>query len=157
MDASRFYAMFKESGFDYGPAFRTVQEFHVNGTFALAKLRLADPLQADFEKYILHPSLVDGALQAVAGLLRGDGSAAAYLPFAIDEVEILRPLTQTCYAHVELAGEGKRGSDIRKFNIRLLNEQGVLLTRFRDFYVRGLAKGPLAPEGRAPVLEPVPA
>ena len=41
-----------------------------------------------------HPSLLDGALQAIVGLLPEDGSAPA-MPFAVDSVEILRPLTHT--------------------------------------------------------------
>jgi hypothetical protein len=66
---------------------------------------------------------------------------APHLPFALDEVDIVRPLPQTCYAYVEFA-DFRQGSHsgVRKFNIRILNESGDLLIAFKNLYVRPLDK-----------------
>ncbi len=138
-DGSYYYNLFKKFGFNYGNSFRTIQEFHSNGSFAISKLKLADSLRNEFDNFILHPSIMDGALQSVIGLVNDTDSATPYLPFALDEVEILRPLIHTCYAYVEFANEENRNkSDIKKFNIKLLNETGDILVNMKNFYVRAL-------------------
>ncbi|MEA2465645.1 MAG: polyketide synthase PksN, partial [Acidobacteriota bacterium] len=103
-DGAAFYAKFSEYGVHYGPAFQTVQELHIADAFALAKLKIADHLKGDFGQFILHPALIDGALQTVAGVAGSATPRTPHLPFALDELEILRPLPQTCYAYAQRAG-----------------------------------------------------
>ena len=102
---------------------------------------MAEHLLADSGQFILHPSMIDGALQTVAGLVGGLETATPHLPFALDEVDIVHPVPQTCYAYVEFAdsGEQSRGG-VRKFNIRLLNENGDILILLKNLYVRALVK-----------------
>jgi len=140
-DGLCFYDLFRKAGFNYGPAFQTIQEFYINDKYALAKLKIADHLRADFDQFILHPSILDGALQTVAGLIGSVESERPYLPFAIDEIEIIRPIPQTCYAYVEFGDpEKKNQKDIKKFNIQLLNGDGDVLIRLKNFYARALKK-----------------
>jgi hypothetical protein len=71
-------------------------------------------------------------------------SPTPYLPFALDEIEILRPVPQTCYAYVERAGAPMQNhAGVTRFNIRLLSESGDVLLQFTNLYVRPLAQ-PLA-------------
>jgi polyketide synthase PksL len=135
-----FYNLFRKAGFDYGPSFRTVEEFYVNHSFALSKIKIADHLKTGFDHFILHPSILDGAMQTVAGLM-GSVSETPYLPFAIDEIEIIRPLPQTCYAYVEFAdAEKMMQTDIKKFHIHLLNENGDIFIKLKNFYARAFSK-----------------
>lgn len=132
-----FYGLFERAGFHYGPGFRSVQEFYTNGTYAISKLQLADQLKGDFDQYIIHPSLLDGAMQTVASLITTANSQAAYLPFAIDEIEIIRPLSQECFAYVQYGdAEAKDRGEIARFNIDILNQNGVVLMRLKNFYAR---------------------
>src|SRR2546430_809729 len=90
--------------------------------------------------------MMDGALQTVAGLVGGLEPAAPYLPFALDEVDILHPLRQTCYAYAEFAdAHEQHHAGVRKFNIRLLNESGDVLIKFKNLLVRPLAKAQTGP------------
>jgi acyl transferase domain-containing protein len=140
-DGSYYYDLFKKAGINYGPAFQTIQEFYINHSYALSKLKIANHLNADFDQFILHPSILDGALQTVAGLIGGMKPTTPYLPFAIDEVEIIRPIPHTCYAYVEFADAEKQvQADIKKFNIQLLNEGGDVMVKLKNFYVRALGK-----------------
>jgi acyl transferase domain-containing protein len=142
-DGSDYYRRFAQAGIGYGPAFRTMQTLHVGASFALSMLSIADDLDDGFEEYTLHPSILDGALQTVAGMA-GDGDASVpYLPFAIDEVEILHPLARTCYVLVEDAEPQAAGrSDIRKFDIRIANERGLVLVSIKKFCVRAFRAVP---------------
>jgi hypothetical protein len=140
-DGSYCYELFNKFGFYYGSSFQPIQELHHNDVCALAKLSLAEHLRADFDEYILHPSLIDGALQAVVCLSGGEKIEDPYLPFALDEIEILRPISHTCYAYVELANtEQKSHPGMKKFNIKILSESGAILVKMNNFYVRALGK-----------------
>ncbi|HEX9985331.1 MAG TPA: SDR family NAD(P)-dependent oxidoreductase [Thermoanaerobaculia bacterium] len=140
-DGAAFYGRFDELGLHYGPSFRTVQELYVGGTFALAKLKIAEHLKGEFSQFVLHPSLIDGALQTVAGLVGSGGVQTPYLPFALDEILIIRPVPQTCYALAERAdAQAASHAGVTKFNILLLSEQGDVLVKFTNLYVRPLPR-----------------
>lgn len=89
----------------------------------------------------LYAGLIDGALQTVAGLVGSVEPGAPKLPFALDEVEIIRPLPQSCYAYVELAdSEDDAPADVRKLNIQMLNERGEILVRLKNLHVRAAGR-----------------
>ncbi|ATQ76808.1 hypothetical protein CR152_21515 [Massilia violaceinigra] len=135
------YSQLASAGFHYGPCFQTIQELHIGSDFVLSRLQLADELRASFDQYILHPSIIDGALQTVVGMAAGETPDTPYLPFALDDVEMLRPLPETCYAYVEHAGTAHAANqDIKQFNIFLLSESGDVLVKLNNFSLRALPK-----------------
>ena len=139
--AGAFYRKFSDYGLQYGPSFQTIQEIYVNGVFALSKLKIADHLKGDFGQFLLHPSMIDGALQTTAALAGGAELTTPHLPFALDEVDIFHPAPQTCYAYVECADSHTRNhAGVRKFNVRILNESGDVLIVLKNLYVRPLSR-----------------
>lgn len=134
------YRQFQALGFSYGPSFQTIQELHVGDGFALSKLSLCDALREDFEQTILHPAIIDGALQTVIGAAgnAAGGKVTPYLPFAIGAIEILQPLSETCYAYVEPVAGSSANPEMKQFNICLLSESGEVLVKLNNFYVRAL-------------------
>jgi polyketide synthase PksN len=142
--AADFYRKFSDHGLQYGPSFQTLQEIYISATFALSELRLPDHLKGDYDQFILHPSMIDGALQTIAALVGSGDRGTPHVPFALDEVEIIHPLPQTCYAYVEYADSPTRNhTGAWKFNIRILNESGGLLVALRNLYVRPIGKPPV--------------
>ena len=140
-DGAAYYNQFRKYGLNYGPSFQTIQEIYSADSFALSKLKLAEHLKNDFGQFILHPSIMDGALQTVAGLIGGLDLVAPHLPFSLDEIEIAHPVRQICYAYAEYADPHERNQTrVKKFNIRLLNESGDVLINFKDLFVRPLPK-----------------
>ncbi|MFZ5635022.1 MAG: SDR family NAD(P)-dependent oxidoreductase [Pseudomonadota bacterium] len=140
-DGAAWYERFREHDFEYGPAFRSVRELFVGDGFALSRLRIDERLKSDYGRFVLHPSMIDGALQTVAGLVAGDAGDAMspHVPFALDEVEIAHPIPQQCYALATFAEGGDAGrAGIRRFDILLLNEDGDVLVAMRNLYVRAL-------------------
>ncbi|WP_460732712.1 SDR family NAD(P)-dependent oxidoreductase [Lysobacter tyrosinilyticus] len=138
-DGERYYKRFQRLGFDYGPTFRVIDEVAIGNGCALAKLVLEPSLTKDFEQYVLHPCLIDGALQTVVALLAADEGGVPHLPFAIDEIEILGSLTPRCLVLVERAGNNADASTgILVFNVHILSESGETLVKITNFYVRAL-------------------
>ncbi len=136
---SEYYQSFKRLGFEYGTAFQIIDEVSIGDGCAIASLQLANAQTADFEQYILHPCLIDGALQTVVALLAADDGGVPHLPFAIDEIEILGSLTPRCYALVERSGnEHDAHASVLQFNILIVSESGEPLVKITNFYVRAL-------------------
>ena len=141
-DGEHFYRLFAQAGIHYGPSFRTMQELHVADDFVLCRLSVADRRKDEFDEFILHPCIVDGALQAVCALIGGGEAPAPHLPFAIEEIEITRHTARNCYVHIERSGEKQINAEVKKFDIRIANEKGVVLVTFRNFCVRALRPAP---------------
>ncbi|MEH0420578.1 SDR family NAD(P)-dependent oxidoreductase [Streptomyces sp. B21-083] len=78
VDLDGLYDRFAEAGFRYGPAFQGLRAAWRDGTDVYAEVALER--QSDSGGYLLHPALLDGALQASA--LLGDRPGPARLPFS---------------------------------------------------------------------------
>ncbi len=136
-DSAAHYDAFRAYGFQYGPSFQCIQELHVNGSFALAKLKVAEHMKGDFGQFILHPSIIDGALQTVGNLMATGDAATPCLPFALDEIDLIRPLAPTCYAYAERVNVSPQAG-VMKFNIRIFSESGEVMIKMNNLYVRPL-------------------
>jgi polyketide synthase PksN len=134
---SECYQLFSELGFHYGPSFQTIETLYCNNTEALSRLVLSAPYQKELNNFVLHPSLMDGALQTVSGL-PGQITTGVYLPFGLGELIIATEgLPEICYAHVTLTESSSMAdSQVKKFNIQIVEETGRVLVSMKDFSVR---------------------
>jgi NADPH:quinone reductase-like Zn-dependent oxidoreductase len=78
VDISGIYQRFAEAGYSYGPSFQGLRAAWRHGAEIYAEVAL--PQQRDGGHYLVHPALLDGALQAAALLPDRDG--VARLPFS---------------------------------------------------------------------------
>ncbi len=132
------YERFRERGLYYGPGFQVVKELVYSDTEALAFLQLPSGSGSDLEGYVLHPVLLDGALQTVICFM--DTAGGAYLPFSMGTVELAGTLAGRCYAYAELTGN-QQAYGYKTFKVRIADEEGRVLVTIKDFTVRlsGLA------------------
>jgi thioesterase domain-containing protein/acyl carrier protein len=138
-DRAKCYQLFQANSLNYGPSFQTIQTLHRNDTEALSHLRLPSELTNKFNDFVLHPSLMDGAFSTVVGLMGKITESTPYLPFALGEVELLGPLSETCYAYVSAAERSPTAdSSVKKFNLSIVDETGFVSVRLKDFSVRAL-------------------
>src|SRR5262249_55547304 len=95
------YQAFTAIGFDYGPAHQALQHVVV-GTDAsgqrrvIADVHLPSIVAGTSDAYVLHPSILDAALQATIGFglaagMRGAQRGSGGMPFALDGLTILGP------------------------------------------------------------------
>ena len=146
--ASDLYARFREHGLHYGPTFRTIEQVHVGDGYALSKLCLSEDSHSDAMQYLLHPCLIDGALQTVAALIHGISPGAIHLPFLLQEIDIVHTLPRICYAYARFSDDNRSDQGgVRKFDISILSENGSVLVAMKKLYVRAFAE---AGKGMAP-------
>ena len=148
------YTAFKKMGIEYGPAHQGLQKIYVGDNEVLAKLTLPACVSGTKDQFILHPSLLDSALQALIGLYlksEFDASLSAYslqptaspfLPFALDRLEVIDRCPESVWAWVRLVREAgiedKPGANIQKLDMDLCDEQGNVCVKMRGFSSRVL-------------------
>ncbi|MCY1047775.1 SDR family NAD(P)-dependent oxidoreductase [Corallococcus sp. bb12-1] len=154
------YRLLAARGLEYGESLRPLLSLHVGRDEALAALRLPGPHPAPGD-VTLPPGLLDGALQAVIGLLAQEPEEGAstsdrtWLPFSLGAVHLHRPLPPECFVHVTRKARRK---DVETFELCLLDSAGTLLVRLEDFAireVRGPARESLRVLGEAWMPEPL--
>ena len=159
ISAGECYDAFKTMGIDYGPAHRGIEMIYVGQAQVLARLALPASVSDTLDQFILHPSIMDSALQASLGLVMDSGELASfgdtrphkpYLPFALQELEILGKMTSTMWVlirysnvmpgwHVSQAGsKAAEPARMQKLDIDLCDDQGTVKVRIKGFTTRML-------------------
>ncbi|MEO7324485.1 MAG: SDR family NAD(P)-dependent oxidoreductase [Dokdonella sp.] len=133
MDGRDAYPLFKSFGLDLGPAFQSLQEVYRSDRETLGSLQLPGARLDDLQSLMLHPSLIDGALQAGVAAQLGGASSEMLVPFSIGEVEVLHPLVRNCWSYVtEMTNERVENSRVSRKNVLILDDDGKILVRIRE-------------------------
>lgn len=129
------YRLFREGGIGYGPTFQTVDQLWASELEALSLLSLPSEQATGFSRYVLHPPLLDGALQTIAGiaLTRNGQENPLMLPYSVGSVQWLHPLGTRMYAYVQAAGR-----DL--YHLSILDENGMVCVSLRDLAIRSFAQ-----------------
>ncbi|MET9925946.1 MULTISPECIES: amino acid adenylation domain-containing protein [unclassified Streptomyces] len=131
-DPERFYAEWRDRGIAYGPTFQGVVAVHRSDNAVLAELRLPGTASGTTDGHVLHPALVDSAMQCMR-LLDGDGDGdggddRVGLVFSLKSAEVLAPGATTMWALIRRA-EDARGAD--RIDIDLATDDGTVCLRLR--------------------------
>jgi polyketide synthase PksL len=127
-DADTVYATYAQIGIEYGPAHRGIVGLDSGDGQVLGELALPEMLAGqDSAAYVLHPSLIDSALQAAIGLgERGVVPGDPMLPFALESLCILGDCGARPYVFVRRADAGSTDSAQLTLDLDLCDEHGKL-------------------------------
>jgi FkbH-like protein/FkbM family methyltransferase len=132
------YDLFRNDGSEYRARLQAITSLHFQGHEALASLELPAAVAAEHDRYTLHPSLFDGALQAVTGLITEEEMRrrAPFLPFTLEEAILHGPLPRRCFAYVTLAPQAAQGDRYKRYDVKVTDEAGRVLLALNGFTVR---------------------
>ncbi len=120
------YARLAELGFGFGPAFRTIESLRVTPGETWVRVCLPQTERREPARYLFHPSLLDGCLQAAAAgateILEG-----VYLPFSLERLEMYQPVGNEVWARAFLRRSADR--DVLSADIEVRDDEGSLLAR----------------------------
>ncbi|MFC5743183.1 type I polyketide synthase, partial [Dyella tabacisoli] len=138
--AEACYAAFDRMGLHYGPGHRGLSELFIGQGQALARITLPDSLKSLQEGYVLHPSVLDAALQTAIAFQADDAGrwddAALMLPFALASLDVLAPCTDSMWAVVRRSAGHAADDTLQKFDIDLCDESGRVCVRLGEFCAR---------------------
>ena len=137
VDAATLYRLAAQLGLDYGSQFRTVLRIELLGADeALAHLDpsvIVEPLDA----YLIHPALMDGALQALLALIADRGAeleGSSFLPWRFGRVRVTAPFGRVPrQARLRVTRLGTRSVSA---NIALFDESGGIVGELSDCWFR---------------------
>ncbi|RXJ71692.1 hypothetical protein CS022_20350, partial [Veronia nyctiphanis] len=131
------YGLLSQLKFGYGECFQAIDGVSYGEGEALAKLVLPKRLEAGFDYYFLHPSLMDGATQSVISVVRNERTQGEelmpYVPFVASEIDIYSTLSPVCYAHLRLIRGPRDMDSMKKVDLTLLDEAGRVLVDMRGY------------------------
>ena len=134
------YPAFQRLGLDYGPAHRGLDALHIGNELALARIVVPDVVKAQRESYVLHPSVLDAALQAaIAFQAEGNGGLDAVnlaLPFALGSLDIQGPCNADMWAVLRPSAGHTATDALQKYDIDFCDESGTVQARLSGLSLR---------------------
>ncbi|MBN2441654.1 MAG: SDR family NAD(P)-dependent oxidoreductase [Spirochaetales bacterium] len=132
-DFSREYENLKKQGLSYGPSLQGVTALYTGQDKVLAKIIVPSVVLNSLDQYVMHPSIIDSALQSIAGLIMDSGGISApFSDFTIDELEVYSDCKATMWALIQHSDSGKTGES-NKVDIDVCDETGMICIRIKGF------------------------
>lgn len=138
IDSEEFYSIYSAMNIDYGPSHRAIKNIYVGDNIALAQIVLDTYVSNSLHDFVLHPAIMDAALQATLCFDLRSASIPSSLPYAVEEVQIYSPCTEKMWAIIKPTTEQVAESKIKTFNIEVCNETGQVCINIKGFAVRML-------------------
>ncbi|MBZ9609907.1 SDR family NAD(P)-dependent oxidoreductase [Clostridium estertheticum] len=136
ISSNQCYGMFKEVGINYGLGHQGIKEIYVGQDQVLAKLYLPSSVNSTKDNYVLHPSIMDSALQASACLMLNFNKNKLILPFALQELTIFNKCTSSMWAFIRNSKDNKTDDKVQKLDIDLCDNQGKVCVTMRNVSFR---------------------
>ncbi|BDG78975.1 hypothetical protein BSF_07040 [Bacillus subtilis] len=136
-----FYQLFESIGISYGPSHKGIESVYIGEDEIIAELSIPKKVLVNSSQYTLHPSLLDAALQATIAFSLSDDkmlgtilsdtekSQEVKLPFAVNEIEILKDCSSQMLAYIRKDKQSKSKDKMQKLNIDLCDLQGNVCIR----------------------------
>ncbi|MCP4160489.1 MAG: SDR family NAD(P)-dependent oxidoreductase, partial [Deltaproteobacteria bacterium] len=142
LSSAQCYEAFKSMGLEYGPGHRGIEKVYVGENQVLSKLALPPTVSHTKDQFVLHPSMLDSALQSSVGFMLGsvDTKNIAQnrppLPFAVEDLEILSNCTANMWAWIRYSTGSKPEDKIQKLDIDMCDGDGTVCVRLKGFSSR---------------------
>jgi len=141
IESTKIYEAFNQMGLHYGPAHQGITSIFLGENQLLAQLSLPTVVEASQNDFLLHPSLMDGALQSSIGLIEDltKLSAQPSVPFALVSLRLISACTKEMFAWVRYSQGSKPKERVSKLDIDLCDQEGNVCVQIRGFTSRALA------------------
>lgn len=124
----------------YGESYQALKEAYIGNNEVISIIEVPDVRKGEFKEFTLHPSLLEGCLHATGTLMHKKG-VEPFMPFSMDEVEILHELTEQCYVYATFADARSEDSVTKKFNIWIADMNGRVLVKIKNYAIRIISPG----------------
>ena len=144
----QIYAAFKKLGIEYGPGYQGVGAVYVGRGQILAKLSLPASVSMTHEQYMLHPSIMEAALQAAirftlsAKTINSVTDGMPFSPDELQELEIFEKCSSEMWALIrnDINSKAMNSSNapegLPKLTIDLCDGQGKICVRMKGYTTR---------------------
>ncbi len=138
LNSSQVYDTFRALGIDYGPRQQGIETVYVGDGQVLAKLSLPVSVAETHNQFVLHPSLMDSALQASIAFMSGSDVLRPILPFALQELEIHRHCPSSVWTLLRYKEGSTVKDNVQQLDIDVSDDKGMICVRMKGVSFRVL-------------------
>ncbi len=146
LDVQRIFKILERGGLQLGDTFKGIKRLYQGDLESLGEIHVHPSIRHDFDRYNIHPALLDAAFQTAFGIIRVQEDFGVYIPVRIDRVKLHRPLTTTkLYSYTKAHSEVE---ETIKADIWIFDADENLVAEIQGFtakYLKG-SKGEVAGE-----------
>ncbi|CAM3824433.1 MULTISPECIES: non-ribosomal peptide synthetase [Flavobacterium] len=135
IEGTKIYDAFLKNGVTYGTSHQVIQKLWIKGTEALVLLNVKKEYSNSL--YQLHPSIMDGAFQAVIGFKLQSNDQSIALPFGIRNLKVFKKTKDVTWAYIKEFSANNGNI----YDICLLNQQGEVCVDIKGYQTRIIGKG----------------
>ncbi len=118
--------------FQFGPHWNAVRSSWTHGERfdkdALAMLSLPTDLQAELDSFLIHPSMLDNAMN-----LTSQNSGHTFLPFMYKSFRFFRPFSTVMYSYIK---PGDISEETHNYDVVLVDEDGQVLAEINGYVTK---------------------
>src|ERR1041385_5621426 len=144
IEAERLYERLRRLGLEHGSGMKAVRWIERGQGQVLAELHITPEAEEEKGKYGLHPSLLDGALQASVALMMAvdeeQEKGELRVPFSLERMWVEGEAAAEMLAWVRWSAQTGEGQKVEKLDIDLCDLRGSVALRMRGLSVRQLGK-----------------
>ncbi|WP_199852744.1 beta-ketoacyl synthase N-terminal-like domain-containing protein, partial [Aquimarina sp. Aq78] len=135
---SDIYNVFAQMGLHYGAAHQGIKVIYKGEGQVLADLTLPAVVKTEQNNYLLHPSLMDSALQASIGLFQdlNQTPEEPLLPFALESLRIISACVPEMFVWARYAKVSKPGDKLIKIDLDLFDQEGNVCVQIKGLAFR---------------------
>lgn len=126
------YAEIPVSAVEIGPRWKSLKTVSFGDDGILAKIELPREYIEDMNAYVMHPSLMDVAMNV---LIRNIGEGL-YLPWSYKSLKSYTPLPDKFYSYIRKKGLQEQGMEVVAFDVTLIGFDGKIITEVEDYLVK---------------------
>lgn len=133
------YRNIETDGVDGGPRFKNMKKIYIGTNEALACLELPEAYAGDLKNYLLHPALMDSAVN-MANHSIGNG---LYLPLSFKKIKIWGATPAVIYSYLRKRSVDVENSETAAFDVTILDEAGKVLVEIEGFTIKKVHRAEL--------------
>lgn len=130
MDHDAIYDRYKAVGITYGLFFKGIKQTKFNDSEGFSRISLTPEISKLSDQYMIHPAILDAALQSVVGPYSlSTDHKKALLPFSFKKLTWLNTIPNDCFAYIKQVGEGR-------YNLAVLDPEGAVCLKMEEIQLR---------------------
>lgn len=139
------YARLRQRGLNLGKCFQAIKTLYLGEDYVFSELEAPDGITGEYNSFLLHPSMLDGALETTVYLVKNQSDVMS-LPSGVDQVRVYAPIPKRCFAYTTLSKNEQNALEEKKYDVQIMDEDGKVVADVKGFTLRLLNSTPVKAE-----------
>lgn len=131
----------KMKNFTFGPRWDNIALVHAGEKDdVLLTMQLPEACMADAAAYLLHPALLDNAVNGMAQYIKDNEKGGMYLPLSYKSIKIYGRLPGNFYSYARRILKDPNNTETKTYDITLIDPSGKVIADIREYTIKRVHK-----------------